>query len=121
MSDKFKQNSLNLAISSLVILSAYFVGLGNLLFWFGGLYIIPAIALWFQVKYSLGSIVTRVSVAALPWLVTCGLGLLWAANTEHEGQRTMNMWFFEMPLYSVAIGSVIVVFFLLINKFKQQS
>ena len=121
MSDIFKHNSLNLVVSSLAILCAYYLGFGSLLFWFGGLLIIPAIAIWFQFKYSLGNLIERLVIAVTPWLVLCCVGLLWASKTEHEGQRTMNMLFFEMPLYSIFAGCVVVVVWSLIKKLRLRS
>ncbi|MEP4888712.1 MAG: hypothetical protein ABJV04_04950, partial [Aliiglaciecola sp.] len=82
MSEKFKHNSLNLGFSSLTIICAYYLGVGGFLFWFGGLLIIPAIALWFQFKYSLGNLIERLGTSVVPWLVLCSVGLFWASKTE---------------------------------------
>ena len=119
MGEAFKQNSINLFISTSTILCAYFLELGTLLFWFGGLLVVPAIAIWFQAKYSIGSLFVRLTIAAFPWLFLCGLGLLWASKTEHEGQQTMNMLFYEMPLYSILVGCVFVAFWALFKKLRQ--
>ncbi|GIU14611.1 hypothetical protein TUM4261_30310 [Shewanella sp. c952] len=121
MSEIFKQNSINLAISTIAILSGYYFELGGALFWFGGLLVIPAIAIWFQFKFALGSFLLRLSIAVLPWLALCLTGLLWASKTEHDGQRTMNMFFFEMPLYSVVAGVVVVTACFFFQKTKAQS
>jgi hypothetical protein len=59
MSDIFKHNSLNLLVSLLVLLCAYYLGFSSSLFWFDGLLIFPAIAIWFQFKYSIGSFTLR--------------------------------------------------------------
>ncbi|MCU4676955.1 hypothetical protein N7931_15075 [Catenovulum sp. 2E275] len=121
MDETFRQNSINLVISTLAILCSYFLDLGGGLFWFGGLLIIPAIAFLFQFKFACGPYLLRLSIAILPWLVLCIIGLLWASKTEHDGQRTMNMFFFEMPLYSVAAGSVLVTIWFLIQKARTPS
>jgi hypothetical protein len=120
MSEIFKQNSINLVISTSTILLMYFLGFGAILFWFGGLLVIPGIAIWFQAKYSIGSLLVRLSVSAFPWLILCSLGLFSASKTEQEGQRTMNMLLFEMPLYSIAGGCAAVAFWSMFQKFRQQ-
>ena len=121
MSETFRQNSINLAVSSMAILCAYHLDFGGFLFWFGGLLVIPAIAIWFQFKFSLGHFFLRLSVATIPWLVLCSIGLYWASKTEHDGQRTMNMLFFEMPLYSVLAGIIVVTIWFSIKRLRNQS
>ena len=121
MSEIFRQNSINLAVSSIAILSAYHLGFGGFLFWFGGLLVIPAVAIWFQFKFALGHFVLRLFVSTVPWLVLCFIGLYLASKTEHDGQRTMNMLFFEMPLYSAVCGCIALVVWSLIKRFKLQS
>ncbi|WP_342806034.1 hypothetical protein [Alteromonas sp. M12] len=121
MGEIFKQNSINLVVSSSAILCAYHIGLGNILFWFGGLLVVPAIAIWFQFKYALGNFIVRLNIAVLPWLVLCFVGLFWVSKTEHVGQRTMNMFFFEMPIYSVVVGAVVVTGWFFFQKANTQS
>ncbi|MDO6642177.1 hypothetical protein Q4557_19730 [Shewanella sp. 5_MG-2023] len=120
MSEIFRQNSINLAVSSIAILCAYHFGFGGFLFWFGGLLVIPAVAIWFQFKFALGHFVLRLFVSTGPWLVLCFIGLYWASKTEHDGQRTMNMLFFEMPLYSVLAGIIFVTVWFLIKRLKNR-
>ena len=108
MSEIFKQNSINLVLSTLAIICAYYIDLGGTLFWFGGLLLVPAIAVWYQFKFALGNFLLRIIIAVLPWFSLCLIGLLWASNIKHDGQRNMNMFFFEMPLYSVAFGVFVV-------------
>ncbi|WP_285164594.1 hypothetical protein [Shewanella goraebulensis] len=117
----FKQNSVNLVCSTLAILCAYYIEVVSVLFWFGGLLVIPAIAIWYQFKFALGNFILRLSVAILPWLVLCVIGLFWASKTEHDGQRAMNMFFFEMPLYSVAVGTVVVTVYFFFKKARLSS
>lgn len=105
----------------MAILCAYYIELGVILFWFGGLLIMPAIAIWYQFKFALGSFLLRLGIAVIPWLVLCAIGILWASKTEHEGQRTMNMFFFEMPLYSVVAGVIVVTACFFFQKVKAQS
>jgi len=121
MNEIFKHNCLNLFISSFSIICAYILDLGVLLFWFGGLLVIPGISIWFQVKYSRGHLITRLCIAVFPWLSLCGVGLFWASKTEHEGQQAMNMLMFEMPLYSIAFGCLVVIVDSLIKRVKQRS
>ncbi|WP_299568121.1 hypothetical protein [uncultured Shewanella sp.] len=116
MDGMFKQNSINLVCSTLAIVCAYYSDLVSVLFWFGGLLVIPAIAIWYQFKFALGHFILRLSIAILPWFIFCVSGSLWGSNTEHEGLRTMNMFFFEMPLYSVAVGTVVVTVCFLFKK-----
>ncbi|TMP25963.1 hypothetical protein CWB99_20335 [Pseudoalteromonas rubra] len=116
----FKHNVANLVISTLAILCAYCIELGSILFWYGGLLVIPAIAVWFQFKFALGCLRLRLSVAVAPWLVLCLSGLLWASKASHEGQRAMNMLFFEMPLYSILIGALVVTIRFIYKKFRER-
>ncbi|PMG31648.1 hypothetical protein BCU94_07915 [Shewanella sp. 10N.286.52.C2] len=112
----FKQNSINLLCSTLAILCAFYIEIGSVLFWYGGLLVIPAIAIWYQFKFALGNFILRLSIAILPWLTLCVIGLFGASNTEHDGQRSINMFFFEMPLYSVAVGTLVVIVCFLFKK-----
>ena len=80
----------------------------------------PAIAILFQFKFALGNFMLRLSIAVLPWVALCLMGLIWASKTKHDGQRTMNMFFFEMPLYSVLAGAVVVLVWYLNKKGKKQ-
>jgi hypothetical protein len=118
MSEIFKRNSINMAISSISILFAYYLGLGGVLFWIGGLLVIPAFAIWFQFKFAFGHFIQRISVAVAPWLVLCCLGLFWASKTEHKGERKMNMLFFEMPLYSALVGCIVLTTWYLIKRLR---
>ena len=121
MDEISKQNSINLVISTLVILSSHYIGLGAAFFWFAGIIIMPAIAVWFQFKFALGNFILRLSVAVLPWLILCLIGLWWASETEHDGMRAMNMFYFEMPLYSVAAGTVMIALWFFYQKLKIKS
>ena len=120
MSEIFKRNSINLAISSITILCVYYLGLGGFLFWIGGLLAFPALATWFQFKFAFGNFTQRLSVAVIPWLVLCCFGLFWASETVHDGQRTMNMLFFEMPLYSVLAACTALIGWYLVKRLRSQ-
>lgn len=115
MSEVFKQNSINLVLSALAILTVGAV-FGVLLFWVGGLLIVPAIALWFQFKFALGNFIQRLIIAITPWLVICGFGLFLASKTAELNDRQMNILFFEMPLFSVLAGCIVVSSWFFIKK-----
>lgn len=115
MSEVFKQNSINLVLSALAILTVGAV-FGVLLFWVGGLLIVPAIALWFQFKFALGNFIQRLIIAITPWLVICGSGLFLASKTAELNDRQMNILFFEMPLFSVLAGCIVVSSWFFIKK-----
>ncbi|WP_157576970.1 hypothetical protein [Pseudoalteromonas rubra] len=112
------QNVKNIAISAITILSLHLLGFSAILFWVGGLLVFPAISVIIQAKYATGNLLTRLIIAISPWLLLCSIGLLWASQTSHEGQRDMNLSFFQMPLYSAMFGCFLIALWTLFNKIK---
>lgn len=121
MSEVFKQNSRNLIISTLAILCAHFLGIGVILYWFAGLLVVPAIAIWFQFKFTIGNFVSRLCIAFSPWVILCLIGIMQTSKIEHSGQRIMDMLYYQMPLYSVVAGSGLLVIRFFIQKIRAQN
>ena len=115
------QNVKNVAISTITIASVHMLGFSAILFWTGGLLVIPAIGVIFQAKYAKGNVFTRLMVAASPWLLLCSIGLLWASQISHEGQRNMNLSAFQIPLYSAIFGCFLIALWALFNKITTRS
>jgi len=89
------------AIVSLVIIGIHFSGLGGVIYWFGGLIVLPGILLWVQLKRLTGRLLIKVPLALTPWLVFLATGLYVSSQIEHEGQRSMSMSYFEMVFFSI--------------------
>lgn len=77
---------------------------------------LPAFAVALQVKYAQGGIVSRLTTAFLPWLVLCGAGLVDGLIHDTSHSSEMNASFFQMPLYSAFIGTIIVGVLLLLRQ-----
>ncbi|WP_444944352.1 hypothetical protein ACJJIK_04540 [Microbulbifer sp. ZKSA006] len=53
-------------ITIVLIVTCHFGGVFGVVFWFGGLFIIPALAMLFQYRYLSGSTVEKIALAAMP-------------------------------------------------------
>ncbi|WP_188150481.1 hypothetical protein [Teredinibacter waterburyi] len=95
-------------IAVVLIAVCHFGGVFGVFFWFGGLFVIPALAMIFQYRYLSGSSVLKIVLAALPWLLYGASGLVAVRAIEHEGAQTMNQIYYSTPLYSAIIGSIIL-------------
>ncbi|MBO9492353.1 hypothetical protein J7384_18470 [Endozoicomonas sp. G2_1] len=114
------RNLQNIILSVIVILAFHLLGFSSMLFWFGGLLIVPAMVVVIQFRYATGTLVTRLLVAFVPWCSLCSIGLFIANRTVHEGQRLMNLSFFQMPLYSALFGCVLLLLWSLLWGMKKQ-
>ena len=113
-------NVKNIAISVITILSLELLDFTAILFWTGGLLVFPAIGVIIKAKYATGNLLTRLIIAITPWLLLCSIGLIWASQTSHEGMRDMNLFYFQMPLYSAIFGCFLVALWTLLYKIKRQ-
>jgi hypothetical protein len=95
-------------IAIVLIAVCHFGGMFGVFFWFGGLFVIPALAMFIEYRYLSGSSVQKIILAALPWLLYAICGLVAVQGIEHEGAQTMNRIYYSAPLYSAIIGSIIL-------------
>lgn len=95
-------------IAIVLMVACHFGGVFSIFFWFGGLFVIPALAMFFQYRYLSGGAIAKILLAALPWLLYSVSGLVAVQAIEHEGVQTMNQTYYSAPLYSAIIGSIIL-------------
>ncbi|AMX01264.1 hypothetical protein A3224_00530 [Microbulbifer thermotolerans] len=95
-------------IALILIAACHFGGVFGIFFWFGGLFVIPAIAMFFQYRYLSGGSIQKIILAALPWSLYSLSGLVAVQAIEHEGAQTMNQTYYSAPLYSAIIGSIVL-------------
>ncbi|WP_041522739.1 hypothetical protein [Gilvimarinus agarilyticus] len=101
--------NLEVTITAIVlIITCHFGGVFGFLFWFGGLFALPAVAMLIQYRYLSGGSGKKIILAALPWLLYGTSGLVAVQTIEHEGVQTMNQTYYSAPVYSAIMGSIIL-------------
>lgn len=95
-------------IAIVLIATCHFGGVFGIFFWFGGLFIIPALVMLIEYRYLRGGSAQKIILAALPWVLYGVSGLVAVQAIEHEGVQTMNQSYYSAPLYSAIIGSIIL-------------
>ncbi|MGQ9427663.1 hypothetical protein ACXYTJ_17030 [Gilvimarinus sp. F26214L] len=104
-------NNLRLTIVWIfAILVFHFSGFLGVFFWFGGLLIIPAIAMLLQYRYLTGGELSRIFLAALPWFLYAISGLVAIRSIELEGAQAANQSFYSASLYSAIVGIIVLGF-----------
>ncbi|EGQ8181301.1 TPA: hypothetical protein NKQ26_004588 [Vibrio parahaemolyticus] len=68
MDDLTRKNMANVVLSSIALFVLNFLGVTALMFWLGGLLVLPGVAFVLQYRYAVGSYFLRMLVAVFPWL-----------------------------------------------------
>ncbi|EHD6031649.1 hypothetical protein U5884_004760 [Vibrio parahaemolyticus] len=121
MDDLTRKNMANVVLSSIALFVLNFLGVTALMFWLGGLLVLPGVAFVLQYRYAVGSYFLRMLVAVFPWLFFLGYGWYRASHVVHDGTKGMNLLVLEMCISSLVIAGVAIVIFELFGKYKSRN